>query len=65
MRIVDQPVEDATGQCRIPDLIVPVGDGQLTGEDRGSGGVTVIADFQEVAAFGIGERRDGPIIDAL
>ena len=37
----DQAVEDAIGQCGIPDLVVPVGDRQLTGEGHGSVGVTI------------------------
>ena len=55
--VVDQPVQDAVGKGGIADLIVPERDRDLAGEDGGACGVTVVTDFQEIAAFGIGQRR--------
>ena len=62
MRIVNEAVEDAVGDGGIADLIVPVSQGNLTGQDSGAGGVTVVADFQEVAALRVGQRSHRPII---
>ena len=39
--VVHQPVENAVGQSRVPDLLVPVGDGQLAGEDHRVRQITV------------------------
>src|SRR5262249_44167453 len=61
--VVNEPVEDAIGHSGITDLVVPLSDGNLAGENRGTRGITVITDFQEVAAFTVGQRSHGPIID--
>jgi hypothetical protein len=57
--IVDQPVENAVRHGRIADLHMPFFHRQLTGRDRGAGVVTVLADFQEIPAFLLAQRRHG------
>jgi hypothetical protein len=52
MGIVDQPVKDAIGQCRIADLFVPAGNRQLRSQDRRAYLVTILADLPEVPAPG-------------
>src|SRR5215510_6437280 len=41
----------------------PLSDGNLAGENRGTRGITVITDFQEVTALTVSQRSHGPIID--
>src|SRR5262249_22832915 len=61
--VVNEPVEDAVGHSGITDLVVPLSDGNLAGENRGTRGITVITDFQEVTALTVSQRSHGPIID--
>jgi hypothetical protein len=51
MRIVNQPVEDAVGHCRIADLFVPAGHRQLRREDQLTNLITVLTSLPEVPAF--------------
>ncbi len=62
MGVVHQPIEDAVGQGRVADLLVPLGHGQLTGEDRRAHLTAILTDFQEVAALGVGQGRHRPIV---
>ena len=61
--IVNKPVQDAVGDCGVTDLLVPVSQGNLAGEDGGAGRVAVVADLQEVPAFAVGQWSHRPIID--
>src|SRR5436190_9275020 len=61
--VVDQSVENAIGDCRIADLLVPVSDGHLGSKDDGSPLIAVIADFQKVAALSIFQRSHGEVIE--
>lgn len=62
MGIVDRAVEDAVGQGVIVDLLVPLADGELRGEDQRARLVAIFADFPEVAALGFVQRCHGPVI---
>ena len=61
--VVHQPVENAVGQSRVPDLLVPLGHGELAGEDRRACLIAVLTDFQEVPPLAFRQRRMGPVID--
>src|SRR5262249_32952004 len=61
--VVNEAVQDAVGHSGITDLVVPLSNGHLASENRGTRGITVIADFQEVAALGVGQWSHGPIIN--
>ena len=63
LSVVDQPVENAIGQGLITDLLVPLGHREFAGQDHRSPLVAVLADFQEVPALGIGQRRHRPVVD--
>jgi hypothetical protein len=62
MGIMHEPVEDALGQGRIADLLMPASEGKLASQDRGAELVAIFADFEEVATLGFGQRSHGPII---
>ena len=49
--IVDQPVKNAIGECRIADLFMPARDRQLRSEDRRAHFVAVLADLPKIAAL--------------
>ena len=49
--IVDQPVKNAIGECRIADLFMPARDRQLRSEDRRAHLVAVLADLPKIAAL--------------
>lgn len=60
--IVNHPVHDAVGNAGIANLFVPVRNRHLTGEDRRTALVTVVADLEEIAAFTIFQRRHSEVI---
>ena len=43
--VVDQPVENAISQSRITDLLVPLGHGQLAGQNHRSHLIAILTDF--------------------
>ena len=51
--VVHQPVEDAVGDGRIPDLLVPVRNRHLRSEYDRPALVSVIADLEEVAPLAV------------
>jgi len=61
--VMHDPIENAVRQGRIADLLVPLGHGELAGQNRGSDLVAIFTDFQEVAALGVRQRRHRPVID--
>ena len=61
--IVDQTIQDGISGGRISDLLMPVGDGELGGEDRGSTVVAILADLVKVPSLGLAQGIHGPIID--
>ena len=63
MGVMHQPVENAVGQGRIADLLVPLGDGQLAGQKGRAGLIAVLTDFQEVSPLAFRQRRMGPIVN--
>jgi hypothetical protein len=60
--IVHQAVQNAVGQRGIANLFVPLGDGQLAGQNGRARLIAVFADFQEVAPLAFPERSMRPII---
>ena len=63
MCIMDQAVEDAVGRGRVADLRMPVGHRRLRGQNSGTGLIAVVADLQKISAFGVAQRRHGPVVD--
>ena len=63
MGVLDQTVEDAIGQRRISDLLVPARYRPLRSQDRGTHLIAVFTDLPEVATFGLGQRSHSPVVD--
>ena len=57
MRIVQEPIADGVGQRRLPDVIVPLGRGELARDDRGAAPIPVLENLEEVAALLVLRRR--------
>ena len=57
-----QSVQDAIGNGRIADLLMPVGNRHLRSQDHGAALITVIADLQKVASFAVLQRSHGEVV---
>ena len=53
---MDDPVQDRVGDSWISDMVVPVFYRELAGDERRSGAVTILDDFQKVSALSVIER---------
>ena len=51
MSVVHDTVEQRVGYCRIRDVVVPLFDRKLAGEDGRSQGVAIVEDLEHVAAL--------------
>ena len=60
--IVNEAVQDRVAEGGITDDIVPMFDGDLTGDDGRGATMAIIKDLQKVAPFGRIEYRQAPII---
>ena len=61
--VVDEAVEDGVGVGGVADEGVPVGDGELAGDEGGSSAVAIFEDFQQIVA-GLGvERLEAPVVE--
>ena len=63
MGVVEEAVADGVGEGGIADEGVPLGDGELAGQDGGAGAVPVVEEFEEVTAILVSERVEPPVID--
>ena len=54
---MDNTVQDTVGNRRVADLLMPMLDGNLGCQDQRSALITVIADFQKIAPFGVFQCR--------
>ncbi len=63
MGVVDEPVEDGVGICRIADDLVPFVDGDLAGEEGRAAAVAFFEDLVEVAAGAGVEGIETPIVE--
>lgn len=61
--IVNKAVEDGVGERRIADHVVPMIDGHLTGDDRGTLLVAIFDDLQEIAALLVVELLRPPVVE--
>ena len=51
MRVAEKPVQQGVGDSWFSQIIVPMLDGKLAGDQHGAGAVTVLHDLQQVVAF--------------
>ena len=49
MRVVQEAIADGIGQGRLPEVVMPLGRRELTGDDRGARAVAILEDLEEIA----------------
>jgi hypothetical protein len=60
---MNQAIADGVGDARLANGRMPCGRRQLTGNQGGPPLTPIFDHLEEITAFGIGERRQEPIID--
>lgn len=60
---MNQPVQDCIGDRRISDMIMPVLNGELTGNQRGAGSMSLFDDLKQIPTFGIRQRGQSQVIE--
>ena len=60
---MNQPIADRVGDSWLADRGVPGRRRELTGDERRDAFAPIFDDFQEVAAFGFGERGQEPVVN--
>ncbi len=60
MRVMHEPIENRIAKRGVADQIVPVIDGNLTGDQRGASVGSIFDDFQHVAAFAMPRAESPP-----
>lgn len=60
---MNEAIQDRVAESGIADDVVPVFDGDLTGDDGRGPTMAIIEDLQEVAPFGRIEYRQAPIVE--
>jgi hypothetical protein len=60
---MDEPVQHGVGDGGVADVLMPVVDGHLAGDDGRGPVVAIIDDLHQVAPLFAGQRRNRPIIE--
>ena len=60
---VHEPVEDGVGEGRIAEVVVPMLNRKLAGDERGAGADTIVEQFEQVGALACAHRGDGEVVD--
>src|SRR3989304_516594 len=60
---VHKTVKDCVGEGRVADVLVPVLDRELAGEERGSGADAIVQQFEQIGAFARSDGGDRKVID--
>ena len=60
---MNQSIQNGIGNGWIPDVFVPVFDGQLSAHDGGSQAVAIFDDLQEIASFLSARGGQAQVID--
>ena len=60
---VQKAVEDCVGERRVADVLMPMLEGQLAGDERGSGADAIIRQFEQTGALPRSDGGDRKVID--
>ena len=60
---VDQAIEDGVGERRVADVVMPVLDGKLAGQECGANADAIIEQFQQIGAFARTQRSNREIVN--
>jgi hypothetical protein len=61
--VVKESIADGVGDGGISDVVVPLLDGELTGDDGGARAVAIVHDLEEAAALGFADRDESQIVE--
>jgi hypothetical protein len=62
MGVVEEPIADGVGQGRVRHVVGPPLRRQLAGDDGRAGAGAVLEDLEDVAALGVLQGAEGPIV---
>ncbi len=60
---MEQAIADGVGDGGVAEVVMPVPDGDLAGEDRGPVAVAVVDDLEQIAALEVGQGRESPVVE--
>ena len=63
VRAVHQSIQNGVGERRVADIVVPVLDRKLTGDQRRARADPVIEEFEQISAFACAHGRDREVVD--
>ena len=63
MGIMNQTVQDGIGQCGIRNAVMPIGNGNLAGDQGGRMSEAIIQDFKNILRVLDGEGIAHPVIE--
>src|SRR6266545_4982361 len=61
--LAEEPIADGVGQRGLPDVVVPLGRGELAGDDRGAAAIAVLENLEQVAALLVLRGGQAPVVD--
>ena len=61
--VVDESVEDGVGEGGVAEQFMPLGQGELAGDESGARGVSVFEEFEEVASVVGVELGDSEVVE--
>ena len=62
MSVVEEPIANGVGHRGVAHVVVPGINWKLTGPDRGPQVVSVLHDFEQIAAFRVIGGREPPVV---
>ena len=63
MGVVEEAIADGVGDGGVAEVVVPLRNGDLAGEDRGTVAVAILDDLEQIPALEVADRRDPPVIE--
>jgi hypothetical protein len=61
--VVEKAIADGVGQRGLAEVVVPLGGGELAGDDRRAAAVAVFEDLEQVSALLILDGGEAPIVE--
>ena len=63
MGAMDQPIKDGIGHCGIADVVVPLLDGKLAGDEGGARAHAIVEDLEQIGSFARADGCDRKVVD--
>lgn len=62
MRVMDEPVQNRVAKPGVADQVMPVVDGDLARDERGTATGAILDDFQKIPSFAVAQGGQSPVI---